>query len=153
MHTMLIFSFSWPWLELIINSVNLSVILEMNEIRYNFYTDNEDKSGNSDLFVHFWLNASNANKVSLKCKVDKNLLNTKSTPYSNYSGVDSDKINFFLGQVAQIIDEYKSMKRVVSPKELKGSISSFVSSYHGKNLVGSIDRSKAPKHRFTFIDL
>ena len=45
------------------------------------------------------------------------------------------------------------MKRVVSTKELKDSISSFVSSYHGKNLVGSIDRSKTPKHRFTFIDL
>ncbi len=125
----------------------------MNKIRYNFYTDNEDKGGNSDLFIHFWLNSSGANKVTLKCKVKKKYMNTKATSFNRYLGDDSERINFFLEQVAQLIDEYTTLKRVATVKEVKDSISSFVNDYHGKNTIGKIDRSKTPTYSYTFIDL
>lgn len=125
----------------------------MNNIKFNFYTDNEDKQGLSDLFLHFRLNNKpKVNKISLKCKVKKEN-QSKVKDYTTFIGGSSQKINFIIEKVVQIINEHIEQKRIIASEELKNSISTYIKNYNSQNSLGGIDLKKTPNKRFTFIDL
>ena len=126
----------------------------MNKIRYNFYTDKVDKKGKSPVHLIFWLNDSKKrNKISLKCKVNKKDMNMDNQPYAKYSGKDNVRINFFLDQITQIINSFEQYNRVIEPSELQIAVENYISQYHNENPEGGINKDKAPKNKFTFIDL